>query len=154
MSTQSSSNVTTILQKEIVGKLAAIEKQVASRSYLASNYLRTSAITILSKEGTGRVYKKPDSKATYRASAPGHVPSGARSGTFAKSWGTHTEVSKTAKNYTVTAGVKSGMMAGGHLLGDLLENGTSRMAARPYKEAVLKGAEGQIKTLFSKPYTI
>lgn len=147
------SEASVTFQKAILSQLSGLEKQLVARGYTASHYLRTSSLKVLSGTRSGKVYKKPNTQATYIASAPGEAPA-SRTGAFRLSWDTHCTLERTGKNYHVTAGVHSGMMAGGHLLGDLLENGTSKMAPRPYKEAVIKGAESQIKALYSKPYTL
>ncbi len=131
-----------------------LEKQVASRSLTASNHLRNSALKVLSGTRTGKMYKKPDTQVLYQASAPGEAPA-SRNGDFRKSWKTsNVKVQRHGNTYTVSAGTESDLRVGKYLLGDLLEDGTSRMAPRPYQEAVVKGAEQDIKTLFSKPYNL
>lgn len=138
-------------KNEVLSKLNGLEKQAASRGITASNYLRNSAMKVLSGTRTGKQYKKPNTNATYTASAAGEAPA-SRSGNFRQSWGTHIKSDKVGNGYQITSGIHSGMMSGGHLLGELLENGTSKMAPRPYKEAVTKGAESKITALYSKPY--
>ncbi|MFI3254453.1 MAG: hypothetical protein R3Y63_08990 [Eubacteriales bacterium] len=153
MSSNAFGKASIALQKEVLSKLDSIEKQVASRAFIASNYLRNSALTVLKNEGSGRQYYKPNTRALYRASAPGEAPA-KRTGNFRQSWQPSTTVQRTGGKYIVTARTESNMKAGGYLLGDLLENGTSKMKARPYKEAVIKGAESKIEALFKKPYTL
>ncbi|MFI3253516.1 MAG: hypothetical protein R3Y63_04140 [Eubacteriales bacterium] len=140
-------DLSVILEGAVEERLALIEAEVGRRAVLASRSLRDSAHRVLEGERSGRIYAYGGSR--YRASAAGEAPA-RRSGKFRQSWGTYVQTGKSSGGYVARAGVESGLTVGGHLLGDLLEEGTERMAPRPYKEAVIKGAQGEISALFGK----
>jgi hypothetical protein len=68
------------------------------------------------------------------------------------SWGTHARVEQRGKHYYAISAIESGLRVGKWLLGDLLEDGTTKMAPRPYKQAVKDRALPQIKALYRGPY--
>ena len=142
-----------------------IKKQVERRTYLAANELRNSALLVLRGQRSGRRYKVPgtyrkqrdktDGKMKrgryYTASAPGEPPA-VRTGTFRNSW----QVSQTPVREifgSFTARIESDLKTdSGHLLGEILEEGTSRMAPRPYVQRTLEKAEPKIYRIYSEPY--
>jgi hypothetical protein len=95
----------------------------------------------------------PYTKRTYQASAPGEAPA-VRTGIFRNSWGTHAHVEKQGSHFKAVAAIESNIRVGRYLLGDLLEEGTSRMKPRPYKQAVRDRAGPKIKELYKKPYKV
>lgn len=99
--------------------------------------------------GTGRVtYNKRNKTARishkqYTASAPGEPPA-VRTGMFRLKWYPQTEIMDGGKN--VTSRIRNNIkVKNGRLLGDILENGTGRMAPRPYQEQVLAKALPKIR---------
>ncbi len=143
-----------------------VRKQVRRRTYLAANELRNSALIVLRGQRHGRRYKVPgtyrrqrdktDGKMKngryYTASAPGEPPA-VRTGTFRNSW----QVSQggVKELYGSFIGrIESDARTddGKYLLGEILEEGTSRMAPRPYVEKTLEKAEPKIFRIFSQPY--
>lgn len=148
-------------------------QKIQGRAYRASNELRNAALYVLRGTRTGRVYKLPAthgkraSKATksmikdyghklrggqlYRASAPGEAPA-VRTGAFRLSWGTRVHVEKNGKKFRAVSSIQSNTRAGKYLLGDLLENGTAKIAPRPYKQAVRDKALPNIKAIYKKAY--
>lgn len=138
-----------------------IKQQVERRSYLAANELRNSALIVLRGQRSGRRYKIPGTyrkqldKATgkkrngryYTASAPGEPPA-VRTGAFRSSWQPTTK----ALFGSYISRIESDLTAGGHNLGEMLEDGTRRMAPRPYVEKVLEKAEPKIFRIYSDPY--
>lgn len=142
-----------------------IKKQVQRRTYLAANELRNSALLVLRGQRSGRRYKVPgtyrrqrdktDGKMKrgryYTASAPGEPPA-VRTRTFRNSW----QVSQTPVRETFgsfTARIESDLKTdSGLLLGEALEEGTSRMAPRPYVQRTLEKAEPKIARIYSQPY--
>lgn len=122
-----------------------IRAQLPGRAYRASNELRTAELRVLRGRRSGRVYRVPATRRSYRASAPGEVPA-QRTGTFRLSW--HTAPSQDGTR----ARIESGMSAGGHVLGELLEKGTSRMAPRPYQDKIIEKALPAVKRIYEEPY--
>ncbi|MBQ5659072.1 MAG: hypothetical protein IIV02_06065 [Peptococcaceae bacterium] len=102
--------------------------------------------------GSGRVtYNKRNKTARvsyrqYTASAPGEPPA-VRTGAFRLGWMPQTKITDGGR--TVTSLIRNGQKVNnGDLLGDILENGTGRMAPRPYKEKVLSKALPKIKRYY------
>ncbi len=140
-----------IIGKTIQSTLKNLENEVSHRTYRASNELRNSALTVLRGSRSGRSYKIPHTGRTYRASAPGEPPA-VRTGAFRASWNTKVHCEKVGVHFKAVASIESGLKAGGGLLGEMLENGTSKMAPRPYKQKVIDKALPSIKAIYSKPY--
>lgn len=124
-----------------------IRQQVEARSYQAANELRTSALYILRGQRSGRSYRVPGTRRTYQASAPGEPPA-VRTGIFRLSWTPRV----TTDGNSVRASIESDVTVGRYNLGELLENGTSRMAPRPYKERIKEHALPKIKAIYAQPY--
>ena len=140
-----------------------IQDELERRSFLAANELRSTALTVLRGQRSGRRYKVPgtyrrqrdktDGKIKngryYTASAPGEPPA-VRTGTFRNSWQT--------KNYrgfgSFISRIESNVRTddGRYNLGEILEEGTSRMAPRPYQDEILQKAEPKILRIYEKPY--
>ena len=143
-----------------------IRKQVKRRTYLAANELRNSALIVLRGQRHGRRYKIPGTyrrqrdKVTgkmkngryYTASAPGEPPA-VRTGTFRNSWQvSQGGVKELYGSYFARIESDARTDDGRYILGEILEDGTSRMAARPYVEKTLEHAEKKIVRIYSQPY--
>ncbi len=128
-----------------------IRSVVQKRTYRASNELRNAALHVLRGERSGKRYCVPNTKQHYRASAPGEPPA-ARTGAFRLSWGTRVHVEKRGAVTRASAAIESTERAGGHLLGEMLENGTVRMKPRPYKQKVIDRAMPKIREIYNRPY--
>lgn len=91
----------------------------------------------------------PNTRRHYTASAPGQRPA-QRTGAFRLSW--HPSVPAAENPYI--ARIESDLTTdrGGYVLGELLENGTSRMAPRPYKDEIVEKARPAIKKIYKEPY--
>ena len=140
-----------------------IRRQVERRSYLAANELRNSALLVLRGQRSGRRYKVPgtfrrqrdkaDGKMKngryYTASAPGEPPA-VRTGTFRASW----QPSAHALFGSYISRIESDVRTdnGRYNLGEILEEGTSRMSARPHHDRILEHAEPRILKIYSEPY--
>lgn len=107
---------------------------------------------VLKGARSGRVYRKPNTKANYRASAPGEPPA-IRTGNFRVRWqpksyaegnSVHSEIYNNARTDS-----KNGKS---YLLGEVLEEGTKKMAPRPYKEKILEGTRKKALRKYSEPY--
>ncbi len=166
-------NVSRVVAETIRTTLDGVRREVSARAYRASNELRNASLIVLRGQRSGRVYKVPgthgDSKNSkkmlkeyghalrggvlYRASAPGEPPA-VRTGLFRLSWAMHIHVEKSGKDYYAISSIESGLRVGKYLLGDLLEDGTPRMAARPYKQAVRDRAMPKIRALYDRPWRV
>ena len=145
------SNAAQIVGKTIATTLKGLQKEVAQRAYRASNELRYASLYVLRGNRSGRIYKMPNTRAKYRASAPGEPPA-VRTGIFRLSWGTHVHVEKQGAHFRAVSAIESKEKAGGRLLGEMLEQGTAKMAPRPYKQQVIARAMPKIKAIYKKPY--
>lgn len=142
-----------------------IQRQMESRAVRASYELYNSSQLILRGHRSGRRYKVPgtykrqrdplDGKMKngryYTASAPGEPPA-VRTGAFRMSWQPYAR-----KVYGVYfSRIESDLRVdnGKHNLGQILEEGTRRMAPRPFEERIIKHAENRINRIYSEPYDI
>ena len=146
-------NASKLIAKTVQTTLKGVEKEVASRAYRATNHLRNASLYVLRGQRSGRRYRIPYSKKTYQASAPGEPPA-VRTGVFRLSWGEHVRVERQGKVYRCVSAIENNVKVGKYLLGGLLEDGTGRMAARPYKQPIRDRAMPQIKELYKKPYKV
>ncbi|EEG30668.1 hypothetical protein CLOSTMETH_01737 [[Clostridium] methylpentosum DSM 5476] len=128
-----------------------IESQIISRTTRASLVLRNNAKSVLRGQRHGRRYRVPYTKRFYTASAPGEPPA-VRTGAFRSSWRMQPRTERVNGNLLTHARIVSGLKVNGHRLGDLLENGTTRMAPRPYKKDIIDKSTGQVQRIFKAPY--
>ena len=149
---------------EVVDKITAdIKQEMERRSYLAANELRNASQIVLRGARSGRRYKVPGTyrrqrdKATgkmkngryYTASAPGEPPA-VRTGIFRASWQPTAHVVYGSYISRIESDART--ENGGYTLGQLLEDGTSRMAPRPYQDRILEKAEPKIYRIYNQPY--
>lgn len=145
-----------------------ITQGMKSRAYRAANELRNASQEVLrggrggrqyNVPGTGRMkYYKRKKTATityrkYTASAPGEPPA-VRTGTFRAGWQPKTEIKGSGEGLSVRSYVESNVRTDNrrYLLGEILENGTSRMAPRPHHERIQQKALPKIKKIYKEPY--
>lgn len=140
-----------IIGKMIATTLKGVQKEVSQRAYRASNELRNAELYVLRGQRSGKKYRVPGTRRKYTASAPGESPA-VRTGVFRLSWGTHVRVEKNGTHFRAVSAIESKERAGGRLLGEMLENGTGRIAPRPYKQKVIDRALPKIKAIYQKPY--
>lgn len=154
-----------IVTSEADRAIAAIKHQMEARSYKAANELRNAALEVLRGQRHGRRYKVPgtfrrqrdktDGKMKngryYTASAPGEPPA-VRTGNFRRSW----QASAHLVYGSYISRIESDVMTedGKYNLGELLEKGTSKMAPRPYEQAILDKAMPKIIRIYSQPYDL
>lgn len=126
-----------------------LTRQMKRSSVLAATQLRNAAIEVLAGSRGGRKYRVPGTKKYYTASAPGQPPA-VRTGSFRNSW----KPSAFQAGDTYVSRIESSLLTdnGGYLLGEILENGTSCMAARPYAEKIKQQAMPHIVQIYSAPY--
>lgn len=130
--------------KEAVDRtVRKVNQKVKSRATRVSNALRNAELEVLKGQRSGRIYRKPHSRATYQASAPGEPPA-RRTGALRLHW---TMGQESKGDNQVTAYIESNTPYAGYL-----ENGTSRMAARPYVERIKEKAEPEIERIMSENY--
>lgn len=125
-----------------------VGRQAISRGTRAVNALRNAELEVLKGQRSGRVYKKPYSRATYTASAPGEPPA-RRSGALRLNW--HGEV----KGGNIGSGgtqIVAALESEQHYAG-YPENGTSKMAPRPYKDRIIEKATPEIVAIYNEPYS-
>ena len=118
----------------------AVNAQLPSRAYRAANELKNASLIVLRGQGGGRTYKKPTG-GTYKASAPGSPPA-VRTGTLRNSW-----------RPDVANGVNPSIETGVPYTG-YLEEGPSKMAARPFEQKIIDTAQPAIDAIYSEPYNI
>lgn len=126
-----------------------IQHQMESRAVRASYELYNASQLVLRGQRHGRVYRVPGTKRYYTASAPGEPPA-VRTGAFRMSW-----QPKSQRVFgTYFSRIESDYRVGGgrYNLGDLLEDGTKRMAPRPYSDQIVQRAEKKINAIYSEPY--
>lgn len=140
-----------------------VRHQMERRSYLAANELRNSALMVLRGQRSGRRYKVPGTYRRqrdpvtgkmkngryYTASAPGEPPA-VRTGTFRNSWQPEAHVVFGSYISRISSDVRTDN--GQHNLGEVLENGTKRMAPRPHHDRILQHAEKRIYQIYDQPY--
>ncbi|WP_413778161.1 hypothetical protein [Caproicibacterium sp. XB1] len=127
-----------------------IKAQMIPRGFKAAQQLYNSTQIVLSGIRSGRIYRIPNTVRRYTASAPGEAPA-VRTGTFRASF--HPTVETEENNgLTIHSQAKSGLSVSGYLLGSILDEGTARMEARPFKDKVKERAAPEIRKIFSVPY--
>lgn len=138
------SNVETKFQQTVKDAVKTTKQEAASRAIRASNELRNAALYILRGQRSGRVYRKPYTKsATYTASAPGEPPA-VRSGALRQSWGIRATGDQ---NGNIMAGINTEVK-----YASILQDGSPKMAARPYKEAIIKKTKPAVMAIYQKPF--
>lgn len=149
--------------KNVKNVKTTITHEMERRSYLAANELRNSALMVLRGQRSGRRYKVPgtyrrqrdksDGKMKngryYTASAPGEPPA-VRTGVFRNSW--QPTATKVFGSYISRIESDVRTDNGRYNLGEILEDGTDRMAPRPYQDRILDDAEPKIVRIYSNPY--
>ncbi len=145
-----------------------ITYQAKSRAFRAANELRNSALTVLRGERSGKVYKKPGTYGSrmtkqtknllkdyghklrggqlYRASAPGEPPA-LRTGNLRMSWRPQTASEQVGKTVTIKPAITTDVKYAPYL-----EEGTDRMAPRPFEDPIIERAMPRIRRIFREPY--
>ena len=125
-----------------------INRKVVSRGVRAVNAMRNAELKVLKGQRSGRVYRKPFSKATYTASAPGEPPA-RRTGNLRMHWnGQVKSENASSGGVAIVAELESQEPYAGYL-----ENGTSKMAPRPFVDKIKEEAMPEIQRIYSEPYT-
>lgn len=136
------------IRATVKDQVANINRKVVSRGVRAVNAMRNAELEVLKGQRSGRVYRKPYSKATYTASAPGEPPA-RRTGNLRMHWnGQVKSENASGGGVAIIAELESQEPYAGYL-----ENGTSKMAARPFVEKIKEEAMPEIQRIYSEPYT-
>lgn len=136
------------IRATVKSQVANINRKVVSRGVRAVNAMRNAELEVLKGQRNGRVYRKPFSRATYTASAPGESPA-RRTGNLRMHWnGQVNSKSSSSGGVAIVAELESQESYAAHL-----ENGTSRMAPRPFVEKIKQEATPEIQKIYSEPYT-
>lgn len=118
--------------------VANIESQLEGRARDASYALQNHLVDVIrDNSGTGRIYHKPTG-GTYRASSAGDPPVN-RLGTMRGSWRPATT--------SITPVLETHCRYAAYL-----EEGTSKMAPRPYKEKTIEAAMPEIEAIYGAPF--
>lgn len=153
----------------VKGQVANVNRKVVSRGVRAVNAIRNAELEVLKGQRSGRVYKKPGTsgranKATcelkgdyghklrggqlYRASAPGEPPA-RRTGSLRMHWNGQVKSESSSRGgVAIVAELESQEAYAAQL-----ENGTSRMAPRPFVEEIKQKAMPEIQNIYNEPYT-
>ena len=123
-----------------------VNREAASRGMRAVNAIRNAELEVLRGKRTGRVYRKPHTKSHYTASAPGEPPA-RRTGNLRLNWNGTVESSSTSSGLRVTAVLESQ-----ERYSTYLENGTRRMAPRPFKQPISEKAMPEIERIYHEKY--
>lgn len=136
-------DIETDMQRRIQQVVKDTNTKSKSCAVRAANELRNAALNILRGQRSGRQYKKPGTKATYTASAPGESPA-VRTGMLRMSWGMKA-TSDGRGNYT--AGIYTDVP-----YAEMLDTGTpgGKIAPRPYKEKIIERAIPRVQQIFSE----
>lgn len=123
-----------------------VNREAASRGMRAVNAIRNAELEVLRGKRSGRVYRKPHTKSHYTASAPGEPPA-RRTGNLRLNWNGTVESSSTGSGLRVTAVLESQ-----ERYSTYLENGTRRMAPRPFKRPISEKAMPEIERIYHEKY--
>ncbi len=123
-----------------------VNREAASRGMRAVNAIRNAELEVLRGKRSGRVYRKPHTKSHYTASAPGEPPA-RRTGNLRLNWNGTVESSSTCSGLRVTAVLESQ-----ERYSTYLENGTRRMAPRPFKQPISEKAMPEIERIYHEKY--
>lgn len=123
-----------------------VNREAASRGVRAVNAIRNAELEVLRGKRSGRVYRKPHTKSHYTASAPGEPPA-RRTGNLRLNWNGTVESSITSSGLRVTAVLESQ-----ERYSTYLENGTRRMAPRPFKQPISEKAMPEIERIYHEKY--
>lgn len=123
-----------------------VNREAASRGMRAVNAIRNAELEVLRGKRSGRVYRKPHTKSHYTSSAPGEPPA-RRTGNLRLNWNGTVESSSTGSGLRVTAVLESQ-----ERYSTYLENGTRRMAPRPFKQPISEKAMPEIERIYHEKY--
>jgi len=131
------SEMSKYVRVEVDKIVQTLNAEAQSRARRAVNELRNSAITTLSKDGTGRRYGR------HIASSPGQTPA-PDTGNLRMRWRQFVFAEPNLNGVKIIARIKSDV---GY--SQFLEKGTRKMAARPFKQKTKNDALPKISALYA-----
>lgn len=135
------------IRAKVKDQVTNVNRQVLSRGVRAVNAIRNAELEVLKGQRSGRKYRKPFSKATYTASAPGEPPA-RRTGNLRMHWNGQVRTEGgNGDGVQVIAELESQEKYAGYL-----EDGTKRMAARPFVDRIKEKAAPEIERIYREPY--
>lgn len=137
------------IRATIKEQISEVNRRVISRGVRAVNAIRNAELEVLKGQRSGKVYRKPYTKhATYTASAPGEAPA-RRTGNLRMHWnGQIRSESSSDGGVAIIAEIESQELYAG-----ILENGTSKIAPRPFVDKIKEKAIPEIQKIYNEPYT-
>lgn len=136
------------IRATVKDQITNINRKVVSRGVRAVNAIRNAELEVLKGQRSGKVYRKPYSKATYTASAPGEPPA-RRTGNLRMHWnGQVKSENASGGGVAIVAELESQESYAGYL-----DEGTAKMAARPFSERIKEKALPEIEKIYKEPYT-
>jgi hypothetical protein len=125
----------------------AISKAEKQKLFEAGSVVRTKTLEVLSGQRSGREYRKPGTKKTYIASAPGEPPA-VRFGRLRTS--VLMKLIKRFGSHASYVGIPNRTKSGEKLAyGVMLEFGTYNMAPRPWLSVAFKQSRHEVKKILS-----
>lgn len=118
----------------------SIKREMARKGAMATNTLRNVELEVLSKGGSGKKYKRLPN----RSSAPGETPA-PQSGNLRQDWNDETLI----EGNRVTSRLKSNVK-----YARWLEDGTKKMAKRPFVNPIKKKAEPEVIKIFGSDFEV
>ena len=118
----------------------SIKREMARKGAMATNTLRNVELEVLSKGGSGKKYKRLPN----RSSAPGETPA-PQSGNLCQDWNDETLI----EGNRVTSRLKSNVK-----YARWLEDGTKKMAKRPFVNPIKKKAEPEVVKIFGSDFEV
>lgn len=131
-----------------VGEMtASVNRQILSRGTRAVNEMRNTELEVLNGSRGGRSYRKYPYKSTYTASAPGEPPA-RRTGNLRLHWSGNVEAGSSGSGgVSMTCVIEAEEFYAGYL-----ENGTRKMAARPFCDKIAEGSLPKVEAIFNEQY--
>lgn len=136
-----------------------VKNEALARSYAASNELRSAALHVLRGQRHGRRYRVPYTLVSgrppsgrqrkpryYTASAPGEPPA-ARTGTLRLSWFPRPKADRSGRQWKIMPAIESELK-----YARPIEEGTAKMAPRPYADLIRARALPRIRAIYGRPY--
>lgn len=134
------------IQAKVSEMTQDVNRQVISRATRAVNELRNAELEVLKGQRSGKVYRKYPYKSTYTASAPGEPPA-RRTGNLRLHWNGSVTTRPTGKGTEVIAVLESQERYARYL-----EEGTKRIAPRPFHDRIVERAMPNIKKIYEASY--
>lgn len=136
------------IRATVKDQITNINRKVVSRGVRAVNAIRNAELEVLKGQRSGKTYRKPYSKATYTASAPGEAPA-RRTGNLRMHWNGQVK----SENASGGGGAIVAELESQESYAGYLDEGTAKMAARPFSEKIKEKALPEIEKIYKEPYT-